>query len=178
MLVYRKGYVNTGIQEILAAANIPKGSFYHHFKSKEDFGLSIIEYWSQFYQAQVDAHLLDDSIPALDRLKRFYDSFRRLMEAQDCKFGCPYGNLAQEMSSINDAFRQKLEERLQAMKSPVVKCLDQARQAGELSIDAMSEDLADFIINSWEGVIITVKVTGNTRSWDVFDRMIFEVLLK
>jgi TetR/AcrR family transcriptional repressor of nem operon len=42
-IVHRKGFHNTGIQEILKAAEIPKGSFYFYFDSKEDFGLQLVD---------------------------------------------------------------------------------------------------------------------------------------
>ena len=71
--VLEKGFNATGLQEVLAAAGVPKGSFYFYFKSKEDFGLELIDYYARSYFERLDRCLKDPSQTPLQRLRYFFD---------------------------------------------------------------------------------------------------------
>jgi TetR/AcrR family transcriptional repressor of nem operon len=73
-LVHTKGYLGTGIQEIAEAAKIPKGSFYFYFKSKEDFGLALIDYYRGLIEVRMDECVRDSSFPPVQRIRRFFES--------------------------------------------------------------------------------------------------------
>ena len=103
-----KGYTNTGIQEILSALAIPKGSFYHHFESKENFAIEIIRHYDQFQTALLIEILRDSSRSPLQRLKLYCETYRTKLNAQECKRGCLIGNLSQEMSDQSEILRQEL----------------------------------------------------------------------
>ncbi len=72
--VHKKGFNATGLQEVLAAAGIPKGSFYFYFKNKEDFGLQLIDYYARSYFEQIDRYLGGSTRSPLQRLRHFFDS--------------------------------------------------------------------------------------------------------
>jgi len=72
-IIHRKGCNATGLQEILSAANVPKGSFYNHFKSKEDFGLQVIDYFSDFFAQFCKDILADFTRSPLGKLERLLD---------------------------------------------------------------------------------------------------------
>ena len=72
--VHEKGFNATGLQEILAEAGVPKGSFYFHFKSKEDFGLQLIDYYAGSYFNRLDQYLKDPSKTPLQRFRDFFDN--------------------------------------------------------------------------------------------------------
>jgi TetR/AcrR family transcriptional repressor of nem operon len=177
-IIHKKGFNHTGIQEILDAAGVPKGSFYHYFKSKEDFGLNLLEHYSGFFVKKADDLLHNNTIPPLKRLKTFFDDFLCFFEDNACELGCPIGNLAQEMGDLNPAFRKKLEEIFRMMVSTVENLLKAAQQRGELPKNMNTRETADFIINCWEGAILRMKVQKNSDALRLFDRMIFDGLLK
>ena len=96
-IIHRKGYNATGLQEILRAANVPKGSFYNHFKSKEDFGLQVIDFFTDFF-AQFCKDIFEDSNRSpLGRLELLLDRFMEFFDSRGYTCGCPVGNLAQEL---------------------------------------------------------------------------------
>lgn len=177
-IVHKKGFNHTGIQEILDAAGVPKGSFYHYFKSKEDFGLKLLDYYEGYLISRAESQLRDNSGPPIKRLKEFFDGFLLFFESNGCELGCPIGNLSQEMGDLSPAFRERLEKIFLMMRSKIEEVLDEARQGGDLPDSLNARETADFIINSWEGAILRMKVWKNTEPLRLFDRMIFNSILK
>lgn len=177
-IIHKKGYNHTGIKEILDAAGVPKGSFYHFFKSKEDFGLNLLDHYAGFFVKKAGDLVKKTDTPPLQRLKSFFNDFRCFFEDNACELGCPIGNLSQEMGNLNPAFRKKLEEIFQMMVSPVEKLLKEAQQRKELSKKVDTREMADFIINSWEGAILRMKVQKNPDALRLFDKMLFDGILK
>jgi len=177
-IIHKKGYNHTGIKEILDAAGVPKGSFYHFFKSKEDFGLNLLDHYAGFFVKKAQDLLNNTDTPPLQRLKNFFDGFHCFFEDNACELGCPIGNLSQEMGDLNPAFRKKLEEIFQMLVSPIEKLLKAAQEREELPQNVDTRELADFIINSWEGAILRMKVQKNPDALRLFDKMIFDGFLK
>jgi len=177
-IIHKKGFNHTGIKEILDAAQVPKGSFYHYFKSKEDFGLELLDHYAGYFIGRTEILTKDKKMPPIMRLKIFFDGFLRLFESIGCELGCPIGNLSQEMGDLSSAFRKRLEEIFLVMRSPIEEVLNEARQDGDLPESLNARDTADFIINSWEGAILRMKVQKNTGPLLLFDRMIFGGILK
>ena len=75
-IIHHKGYAATGLQEILSAAGVPKGSFYFYFKSKEEFGLALVDHYRAWLAEETGPILRDETLPPLARLARFFLWFR------------------------------------------------------------------------------------------------------
>jgi TetR/AcrR family transcriptional repressor of nem operon len=177
-IVHKKGFNHTGIQEILDAAGVPKGSFYHYFKSKEDFGLNLLDYYAAYFISRAERQMTDKAGPPIKRLKDFFEGFRVFFESNGCELGCPIGNLSQEMGDLSPTFRKRLEEIFLIMRSRIEGVLNEALRVGELPGSLNARETADFIVNSWEGAIVRMKVQKNTEALRLFDRMIFGGILK
>jgi TetR/AcrR family transcriptional repressor of nem operon len=177
-LIHAQGFNATGIQQILDAAGIPKGSFYFYFKSKEDFGLTVIDYFRKFIQGMGDKYLQDAGIPPLKKLSRYFDAYYDHFEKMDLCRGCPIGNLTQEMSDLSEAFRAKIGEVYSGMQGCIEQLLTEARESGDISPDTDLAQVSQFIINSWEGAIMHMKLVKDTEPLMVFKNMIFERILK
>jgi TetR/AcrR family transcriptional repressor of nem operon len=157
-IIHRKGFNATGLQEILSAANVPKGSFYNHFKSKEDFGLQVIDYFSDFF-SQFTRDIVEDTTRSpLARLEMLLDRFMEFFESTEYTCGCPVGNLAQEMGDISPAFQKKLADAIDSMVALYAGIISEAQAAGETSRDIDAKEAADFIVASWHGALIRMKV--------------------
>lgn len=178
MLIHEKGFNHTGVQEILRAAGVPKGSFYFYFKSKEEFGLAVIDYFSQYLGARMNTHLEDSSLPHVGRLKSFCDEMLEYFRMVGCTRGCPIGNMAQELADLSDTFRAKLKDALDEMGTQMAACLQAAREANELDPDLDPHETAHFIVNSWEGALTRMKTEKTLEPLIVFDKMIFGRLLR
>ena len=176
-LIHRQGYNRTGIQEILQAAGVPKGSFYFYFKSKEDFGLALVDFFGQFFRQKSQELLEDASQPPLTRLRAFFDSFHERFSQNEFCGGCPVGNLAQEMGDLSPAFGHKLTQAIDFMASRVIPVLEEARQAGDLDPACDPAELAYFIIAAWHGSLIRMKAGKDGQPLETFQRMVFDRLL-
>ena len=82
------------------------------------------------------------------------------------------------MGDRNPAFRKKLNRVFLEMKKNLASQLEQARQGGELPDSIEPEETAGFILSSWQGALVQMKVSKTTTPHEVFDRMIFERLLR
>ena len=150
-IIHRKGYHATGLQEILSAANVPKGSFYNHFNSKEDFGLQVIDFFTDFF-AQFAKDVFDDSTSSpLGRLERLLDQFMEFFDSKDYTCGCPVGNLAQELGDLSPVFQKKLSKAIDAMVGSYTLILREAQAAGEISRDINAKEAASFIVEAGMG---------------------------
>jgi TetR/AcrR family transcriptional regulator, transcriptional repressor for nem operon len=177
-IMHLKGYNNTGIQEILDKAGVPKGSFYNFFKSKEDFGLQIIDYFVDFFSQVSNQFFHDTSKPALERIRLFFIWFMEFFKSADYTLGCPIGNFAQEMGDINPAFREKLKTSLDAMAVQFETVLLEAQSAGVLSQTLDAHETAHFIVTSWEGALMRMKVVKSTEPLETHLKFIFDFVLK
>jgi TetR/AcrR family transcriptional repressor of nem operon len=177
-IIHKKGFNNTGIQEILESAGVPKGSFYFYFKSKEDLGLALIDYYAEGVASRWQTILGDPEIRYLKRLERFFEETRIRYEQDEWKSGCPIGNLTQEMGMLNEAFQTKLKKVFSGMKNAIRTCLAQAQLERDISPALDPDATADFILNSWEGALLRVKAEGHTGPLVLFQKMVFDLVLK
>jgi TetR/AcrR family transcriptional regulator, transcriptional repressor for nem operon len=177
-LLMEKGYNNTGIQEVVQAAEVPKGSFYYYFKSKEDFGLQIIDGFAQSYQDRLEKYLTDTTLSPLARLRQHVDFYCQMLEAMDYRSGCLVGTLGQELANQNDMFRSRVAEVFTEWREHYENCFREAQQVGELAQHLDVETIADFYLSAWEGAMLQVKVRRSILPFKRFIQVMFEQVLK
>ncbi len=177
-IIKLKGFHHTGIQEILNAAGIPKGSFYFYFKNKEEFGLELVEYFSKDFITQADLYLTLEEGTYIDRLHQFFNHYYEKYRSINFVGGCPIGNLAQEMGDINIRFRVKLNDIMNQMKEKIELFLQHAQQDKEISTDINITKMSEFIFNSWQGTLLRSKITKTKEPLQLFDEIVFNTLLK
>jgi len=157
-IIHQKGYYHTGIQEILIAAKVPKGSFYNYFSSKEDFGLQVIDYFMAFFNGMAREVLEDRSISPLERVRKLLDRFIDFFGTKQYTLGCPIGNLGQEMGDLSEPFQKKLKWALDAMAGQYIRVLSEAQSRGDLPQGLDVRQTAFFLITSWHGALIRMKI--------------------
>jgi TetR/AcrR family transcriptional repressor of nem operon len=177
-IIHRKGFNHTGIQEILNAAGVPKGSFYNYFKSKDDFGLQIIDYFSAHFKRIAKETLEDTTVSPLNRIYGFLTALMEYFESQNYAGGCPIGNLAQEMGDLSPAFRKKLSEAIDMMVDTYSRVLAVAQRDGKLLKNLDIRDTASFIVAGWHGAIIQMKLTQSLGPLKNHRKFIFDYILK
>jgi TetR/AcrR family transcriptional regulator, transcriptional repressor for nem operon len=175
-LVHLKGFGSTGIQEILKAAGVPKGSFYFYFKSKEDFGLELIDFFREYIYGKWDVLDQMQELSPLQRLQGFFRWFLSLNERNGYKGGCPLGNLGQEMGDINERFQEKLRIVFAEFKSKIRSILVEAKEAGEIPESLPPEELSDLIYSTFHGALIQMKVSGSPDSMENFNHLFFKLV--
>lgn len=176
-LITQQGYNATGINAVLKACGVPKGSFYHYFSSKEDFGLAVIEHFANDYDASLVALLEDPMTPPLERLQRYFAVSRAYMSEHDHATGCLIGNLGQELAGQSVRFREALNSAFQRWEARFAHCLQAAQHQGALSEALDAHQLASFILSGWEGAILRAKTLKSDAPMEVFETLLFEQVL-
>ncbi|XKH00893.1 TetR/AcrR family transcriptional regulator [Marinobacter nauticus] len=168
-----KGFSSVGIDQILRRVGVPKGSFYHYFKSKEAFGLELIDRYTRFFAHKLDQHFLNTELSPLDRVRGFVDDAAEGMARYDFRRGCLIGTLGQEMAVLPESFRSKLRETFEDWENRFKACLVEAQRYGELSEDADTEQLANFFWIGWEGAVLRAKLEQESTPLMVFAKCYF-----
>ena len=177
-LIAVNGYNATGIDAVLKRAGVPKGSFYHYFGSKEDFGLAVIDHFADHYDEKLIAFFDDDAARPLDRIRNYLENgLLDLAENQYTK-GCLIGNLGQELADQNERFRARFDTIFSAWKERFAACLQEAQQTGELTPDTDPAVIAEFILSGWEGAILRAKVTRSSQPLRNFIDILFATVLR
>src|SRR4051794_28666706 len=125
-LILEKGYNNCGLEEILKEAKVHKGSVYHFFKNKEDFGLQIVEEYAAVRLGSLDEELNDTSRRPLSRLRRWFEMACLRHQSLGYRRGCLFGNLGQEMADQSEVFRTRLEQVLSEYRARFARCFREA----------------------------------------------------
>ena len=162
-MLLKQGYNNLGIQALLTATRTPKGSFYHHFRDKEDFALQVIDAYIVQVHAGLDACLLDKQRAPLARVRRFFELTQQSYR-KDGYMGCLLGGLGQELSGVSEVFRRKIEGCFSAIAERMAECLDEARQSGEIPATCDVRQMADLLVDCWEGAALRSRLRRNPAS--------------
>jgi TetR/AcrR family transcriptional repressor of nem operon len=152
-LIGSQGYNATGIEAVLKRAGVPKGSFYHYFGSKEDFGLAVIEEFAGRFLARLDVFLSDEAKTPLNRLRNFLETGLERLSAHGCTVGCLIGDLGQELATQNERLRNRLDKILLSWRESFAACVREAQQAGEIPASLDPQITAGFILSGWEGAV-------------------------
>jgi TetR/AcrR family transcriptional repressor of nem operon len=176
-IIAQKGFNNTGLEEILKAASVPKGSFYYYFDSKEDFGLAVVDSMATDVQEHICRLLKDSAVPPLQRIRNWIEAGIDRMDVVSCCRGCPIGSLSQEMASQHDVFRRRLEDIFQQWKASLATVLEEARAAGEIRQDSDVDALAECLLMGWEGASLRAIVTKSTKPLEQFRDILFTRVL-
>ena len=163
-LIYARSYNEVGVQEICDRAAVKKGSFYHFFPSKRDLALAVLDQsQTVMYETIINKAFVAD-IPPLARIERFftlvYDFHKQVKQDTGFVFGCPFGNLGCEMSTLDEDIRCKVDDILRAAEKPFEKALAEAVTRGDLpAIDTAATARAIFAYV--EGIMIYAKTRND-----------------
>ena len=177
-LFTQKGFANTGLDEIVQAADVPKGSFYYYFDSKDAYAHAVIRNYAAYFERKLDRSLNDPSRSPLQRLKAFADDATAGMLRFEFRRGCLIGNLGQEMAGLEEAFRVSLLEVLDAWRERFRGCIDEARDAGEIRTTIDAASLARFFWSAWEGAVLCAKLERSRAPLDNVAHLFFDHLLR
>ena len=176
-LMRRHGYGATGLQEILQAATVPKGSFYHHFGSKEEFAQAVVDRYFTV-AAEHAAHVLGNTRQTpLKRLRRYFEELIKMAGQSAPIQGCLLANFSLEIASSSALLQRSLSSSFTHWQAAVEAVLREAVEKGELASSARTQSLAGFILNSWEGALLRSQADRSDAPLKDFVRYIFEELL-
>jgi TetR/AcrR family transcriptional repressor of nem operon len=159
-LLLERGYHGLGTAPLLEAARAPKGSFYHHFRDKEDFALQVVDEYMSGVHGALDACLDDPDRPPLERVRSFFEVVAQGYQ-NDGYLGCLLGGLGQELSGTSDVFAAKIESCLAYISARIGQSLAEAQAQGDIDPSADPDALAGVLVNCWEGAALRSRLTGS-----------------
>ncbi|XVN08302.1 TetR/AcrR family transcriptional regulator [Pseudomonas corrugata] len=167
-ILTEQGFAATGIDTVLKRVQVPKGSFYHYFESKEAFGQAVLERYADYFARKLDRCLSDLSVPPLQRLSNFVEEAKVGMAKYHFRRGCLVGNLGQEVLVLPDSFREQLELTLLDWEQRLSTCLEEAVELGEALSTHDCRALAAFFWVGWEGAVLRARLVQHVRPLDIF----------
>ena len=156
-LFRRNGFEATGIGEILKEADLPKGSFYHYFPSKEAYGLAVADAYHQNQMSFARAILSRGDTPELDRLREFFREAHLIFESMNFSEGCLMCNLSNELGSQNDAFQAALSRYWKELSDEIETCLTRQVMTKLGLTHLTPTEAADALLNGWSGALTRMK---------------------
>ena len=162
-----RGYNGTGINDILAAVKVPKGSFYHYFESKEALAEEVLRRYGHDTEEWLTAQLAADGSPVEAVVKTFRAARERLRGA-GFGVGCLLGSLAQELANSDGKLVSSMRTIFRAWERPLLGALERAKSQGLLTPDIDCRALASHILNSWEGAVLRSKLEKSAAPLDRF----------
>ncbi|MDB5937725.1 MAG: transcriptional regulator, TetR family [Polaromonas sp.] len=165
-IILGKGFSAVGLNEILSTAQIPKGSFYHYFKSKEAFGEALVDSYVLEYLAQVDSLLRDDGAPAAERLMRYWRSWTRPADSETAECNCLVVKLSGEVSDMSEAMRVALLRGTNLIVERLADCIADGQADGSLTGNPDTRHTALTLYTLWLGAALLSKVRRDRSALD------------
>lgn len=154
----RHGYNATGIKGVLDEVKVPKGSFYHYFKSKEDFGVQVIARYVSYFNQLLDSFINNPKENPIETIRAFFIEVMRQFREKGYTEGCLLGNLGAEISDNNELCRKALTSGVSDIQVRFADLLKQGQDDGLVRADVPAEQLAEFMVNAWEGSLLRMKI--------------------
>ncbi|MFM9989681.1 TetR family transcriptional regulator [Flavobacterium sp.] len=151
-IIYTKGYQTTSIDEIIATTKVTKGAFYYHFKTKDEMGLAII---NEIVKPTMQNAFIKPLQDAENPIKEIYEMTKALLLNNPflkLEYGCPAGNLVQEMTPWNVEFGKALSELIIEWQQTIENCIDSGKSNGTVRNNVNTQQVAYFIMSSYWGI--------------------------
>ena len=171
-VVHARGLAATGVRDIAMAAGVPQGSFTNHFRSKEAFGILVLDRYAERIEAIMRETLGDDRRAPAERLMAYIDRIAESAAEAEWRRGCMVPDLAGEIAFHDDALRARLCAVLAQQSAQFEKVVRLARPGDE----AGAADLGAFLLAAWHGTLLRMKVERNATALDRFRRVLATLL--
>ncbi len=157
-IVGAKGFSGVGLNEILAAARVPKGSFYHYFGSKEAFGEALLEGYFEDYLADIDATLAEPGLSHAERLMNYWRKWQATQGSIDYQRKCLAVKLAAEVSDLSEPMRLALKSGTAGIIERVTDAIKAGVAEGSLEVDGEPRATAETLYHLWLGASLMAKI--------------------
>ncbi len=165
-----------GINEVLAAAGVPKGSFYHYFGSKDAFGEALLDQYFVEYLADIDTILRTPGMDMAQRLMRYWQSWQDNQSFQDCQGKCLAVKLGAEVADLSEAMRLALKRGTAAIIEKLSRAIEAGSKEGSLSIDGTPRDAAESLYQLWLGASVMVKIVRDVGPFETALKRTYQTL--
>ena len=161
-----KGFSAVGLNEILAGAGVPKGSFYHYFGSKDAFGEAMLATYFEEYLADLDETLRQPGLTMAQRLINYWQQWQENQSVFDGQGKCLAVKLSAEVVDLAEARRAALKHGTSGIIQRLRHAIEGGIAEGSLSIDGEPDSVAQSLYQLWLGASVMVKIVRNTQPFE------------
>lgn len=173
--IHRSGFRAASLDAILDATNVTKGALYHHFSSKAELGYAVVdEVIRPFVEANWKPALEADNV--IDAGIHLCRTLTQQRSERSLSYGCPFNNLINEMSPVDEGFRIRLSGILNEWRSGVIDAFRRGQAKGTVRQDVNPVDAAAFLIAGIEGCIGVAKASQSREFLDAGMRGLVDYL--
>lgn len=165
-IVGAKGFSGVGLNEILAAAGVPKGSFYHYFGSKEAFGEALLEDYFEDYFADIDATFAEPGLNHAERLMNYWRKWQATQGSIDYQRKCLAVKLAAEVSDLSEPMRLALKSGTTGIIDRVAGAIEAGVSEGSLTVEGLPRATAETLYHLWLGASLMAKIERDDAPFD------------
>jgi len=177
-LFRERGYANTGIQDILKACGIPKGSFYNFFSSKETFAIEAMELYSKLIIQFLEEVDNNKDLSAENKIRTFFLKANSLYKSDKCDKNCLFLSLATEVTTEDDVFSEPISTNFSLYKDYLIKWITEAQSNNKIKNKFKADELANLIYDGYHGAILRMKYQLNVKALDDFMNYTLGMLFK
>ena len=168
------GFNGCSIQDIVDKGGVPKGSFYNYFKTKEVLAVEVLELYAQGTRREM---LADSSTPPVARLRGHFEFMASRYAAFGYSKGCLIGNFAAESSDHTPLVRAHLADSLVRWTEAVASAIREGQEDGSIVAGLDPVSTARFLINSWEGAVVRMKIANSREPLEDYFTIAFSLLV-
>jgi len=161
-----KGFSAVGLNEILVAAGVPKGSFYHYFGSKDAFGEALLAKYFEDYLADMDATLNQPGTTMAQRLVNYFNEWRANQSFEDCGGKCLAVKLGAEVADLSEPMRLTLKQGTSGIVARLAAAIEEGVADGSMKPQGDAHQVAESLYQLWLGASIMVKIVRNLSPFD------------
>lgn len=178
LLFRRRGYHHTSAADIVKTLDIPKGTFFGMFQTKEAYALKVLERY-----VDDTVHFMDklfresETLNPRARLKSFYQNLTIFYTQEGCTNGCLLYNLMSEIAGYNDAFSTLVRKGHTKFIEKIEPCIREGQEKKLFRSDIDSIELTDFIHTSFNGAVIKMKGQRDNAPLRLFLRTVFKTII-
>lgn len=173
----RKGFNDCGLTEVLQQAGVPKGSFYHYFGSKEEFGVVLIERARDEYLAALRAVLADQRLSPVQRLRAVFERTRDECAQHGTTIECLIPRLALETGNLSEPVHAAVQDCYRQWSALLAEVIREGQAAREIDDRGSADRLANVLVMLWEGATIRMQIERNIGPLADFLTFVFDSLL-
>jgi TetR/AcrR family transcriptional repressor of nem operon len=173
-----KSFNSCGLAEILQRAGVPKGSFYHYFASKEDFGVALIEKEMAAYLETLRPLLSDRRRTPVERLRAVFEQGRAECLAHGAARLCLIPRMALETGQLSEPVHAAVKYAYEQWTAILARTIREAQAAGELRREDDPDRIANVLVMLWEGATIRMQIDQSLQPLDDFFEFVFASFLK
>jgi TetR/AcrR family transcriptional regulator, transcriptional repressor for nem operon len=166
LIMAGKGYSAVGLNEILTAAGVPKGSFYHYFSSKDAFGVAMLESYFEAYHAEIDRTVALPGQTMAQRLMKYWELWQTSQSFHNCEGKCLAVKLGAEVADLSEPMRQVLDRGINGIVARLTAAIVSGVAEGSVATKDDPATTARSLYQLWMGASLMVKIARNTEPFE------------